>query len=168
MIDQNSNQSSFEKFMTEIERVKKTGGVDLSIAEDLSLAVMNLISLEEHFFFTALKTGQDYYLDTMAEIRDQRRDLLATLLPNHEGETWCAAKHLLAATMRQIEVGNKFQTAQEPAEAKKMFERAYRTYVIFWALKLKLVEVSVNPTADQPDKKRLEDLVAELANCCDE
>ena len=30
---------------------------DLSKQEDLSIALMNLISLEEHFYFSSMKTG---------------------------------------------------------------------------------------------------------------
>ena len=153
--------------MASIEVARKEGGVDLSTAEDLSLAVMNLVSLEEHFFFTAMKTGKDAYLDTSTEIREMRKRLLAELMPNHEGETWCASKHLLSATMRLVEVGNKLQSESKKEEALVMFKNAYRTYSIFWALKLKLVDVKeVTKTAKQSD--RFEDLVATLADCCNE
>ena len=153
--------------MTLIEMAKKEDGVDLSTAEDLSLAVMNLISLEEHFFFTAMKTGKDAYLDTSAEIRKMRKELLARLMPMHEGETWCVSKHLLSATMRLIEVGNKLQLEGKKEEALAMFRNAYRTYSIFWALKLKLMSVKkLEQTVKQSD--RLQDLVTKLADCCDE
>ncbi len=32
--------------------------LDLSSGEDLSVGIMNLISIEEHLFFTAQKTGK--------------------------------------------------------------------------------------------------------------
>src|SRR3989344_1006166 len=76
---------SFESFVAKIELARKKGSVDLSTAEDLSLAVMNLVSLEEHFYFTAMKTGKDGYMDTAAEVREMRKELLAKLMPNHEG-----------------------------------------------------------------------------------
>jgi hypothetical protein len=158
---------TFEEFMTKIELARKEGGVDLSTTEDLSLAVMNLISLEEHFFFTTMKTGKDEYLDTSAEIRNMRKELLAKLMPNHEGETWCASKHLLSATMRLIEVGNKLQSEGKKEEALLMFKKAYQTYSIFWALKLKLVDVKgIAKSAEKVD--RLDDLVTKLADCCKE
>jgi hypothetical protein len=158
---------TFEEFMSKIELARKEGGVDLSTAEDLSLAVMNLVSLEEHFFFTAMKTGEYEYLDTSAEIRNLRKELLAKLMPNHEGETWCASKHLLSATMRLIEVGNKLQSEGKKDEAQPMFKKAYHTYSIFWALKLKLVDVKkVDQTAKGPH--RLEDFVIKYADCCKE
>ncbi|PIP58213.1 MAG: hypothetical protein COX02_01435 [Candidatus Vogelbacteria bacterium CG22_combo_CG10-13_8_21_14_all_37_9] len=153
--------------MAQIERARKEGSVDLSTAEDLSLAVMNLISLEEHFFFTAMKTGRDEYLDTSAEIRNMRKELLAELMPNHEGETWCASKHLLSSTMRLIEVANKLQSANKKKEALELFKKAYQVYAIFWALKLKLIN-SENIKTAATSSDRLEDLVTKLADCCQE
>ncbi len=150
-----------------IEQLKQTGGPDLSTAEDLSLAVMNLISLEEHFFFTGMKTAKDGYFDTAQDVRDVRKQLLARLMPHHEGETWCVSKHLLAATMRMMEAGNKLQSEGRKEDAKAMFDNAYKIYSIFWALKLDLVGVeAVKATAKK--SSRIEDLVGQLANCCDE
>ena len=47
---------TYEDLLKKIEKATKKGGVDLSSDEDLSIAVMNLVSIEEHFFFTADKT----------------------------------------------------------------------------------------------------------------
>ncbi len=158
---------TIDEFLVKIESLKEKAGVDLSTSEDLSLAVMNLISLEEHFFFTGVKTKKDEYFDASQEIRNLRKELLAKLMPNHEGETWCISKHLLSATMRLVEVGNKLQSENKKVEAKKMFEQAYRVYAIFWALKLKLVDgKQVGETAGK--SANLEDLVSKLADCCKE
>ena len=163
----NTKPPTMDEFLAKIELLKEKTGVDLLTAEDLSLAVMNLISLEEHFFFTGVKTKKDEYFDTSQEIRTVRKELLATLMPNHEGETWCISKHLLAATMRLIEVGNKLQSEDKKNEAKNMFEKAYKIYSIFWALKLKLITGDkIQNTAKKSSK--LEDLVNQLADCCDE
>ena len=153
--------------MAKIESLKEKAGVDLSTAEDLSLAVMNLISLEEHFFFTGVKIKKDEYFDTSLEIREIRKSLLAELMPHNEGETWCISKHLLAATMRLIEVGNKLHSEDHKNKAKGMFEKAYKLYSIFLALKLKLISgEKIQKTAK--DSSRLEDLLTKLADCCDE
>ena len=153
--------------MAKIELARKEGGVDLSTAEDLSLAVMNLVSLEEHFFFTAMKTGKEEYIDTSAEIRSMRKELLERLMPAHEGETWCASKHLLAASMRLIEVGNKLHSEGLKDKAQDMVKKAYRVYSIFWALKLKLVHVE-KVVGKAQDDTQLESLVSKLADCCKE
>ena len=83
--------------------------------EDLSIAIMNLISLEEHFYFTAEKNKNDGYFDLLNQTREIRKQFLAKMIDRHEGETWCIAKHLLAATMRIMEVGTKLN---HPAKKK--------------------------------------------------
>jgi hypothetical protein len=88
-------------------------------------------------------------------------------MPNHEGETWCISKHLLAATMRLMEVGNKLQSEGQKDKAKSMFDDAYKIYSIFWALKLKLISGAKIKSAAK-GSSRLEDLVSQLANCCNE
>ncbi|MFW0838183.1 MAG: hypothetical protein ACKKL5_04260 [Candidatus Komeilibacteria bacterium] len=156
-----------DDFLAKIEAFKDGVGADLSTTEDLSIAVMNLISLEEHFFFSGVKTKKDEYFDSAQKIRSTRKELLAILMPNHEGESWCIAKHLLATTMRLIEVGNKLQSDNKKDEAKNMFGKAYRIYSIFWALKLQLIDGRETKSKVEGDAQ-LEDLVNKLADCCSE
>lgn len=166
------DRKKFDELVKKIDSFKKDGGVDLTVAEDLSIAVMNLISLEEHFFFTGEKTKKDEYFDFSKEIRSVRRELLEKLMPNHEGETWCISKHLLASSMRLIEVGNRYMTDGKKDEAKDMFDKAYKVYSIFWGLKLKLMEVKDLKTSGDKkvgeEKWTVEDLVSKLADCCNE
>ncbi len=162
-----NQKPTLEEFLRKIDSVKEKAGVDLSTAEDLSIAVMNLISLEEHFFFTGVKIKKDEYFDTAQEIREVRKQFLAQLMPENEGETWCIAKHLLASTMRLIEVGNKLQSEGEKQQAKQTFEGAYKVYSIFWALKLNLVTGKKIKDATK-GASQFEDLVNKLAACCDE
>lgn len=160
---------TLDAFLEKIQALKEKAGADLTSAEDLSMAVMNLISLEEHFFFTGAKTKDSGYYDTAAEIREMRKELLAKLMPENEGETWCISKHLLSTTMRLVEVGNKLQTDGKKEEAKAMFEKAYKTYSIFWGLKLKLVVGGKRaPDKTEDGKWQLEDIVNKLADCCKE
>ena len=158
----------FDVLLRKIEEARRSRAIDLSADEDLSIAVMNLVSLEEHFFFTGMRTGGDEYFDMLDEVRAMRKELLAKLVDRHEGESWCASKHLLATTMRLIEVGTKLR-AQDRSEAKAMFERAYRMYSMFWALRLKLIETSDLRQAATKDKPwTMQDIVSKLVNCCDE
>jgi len=163
----NTKLLTIDEFLVKIELLKEKAGVDLSTSEDLSLAVMNLISLEEHFFFTGVKTKKDDYFDASLQIRNLRKKLLAELMPNHEGETWCISKHLLSATMRLIEVGNKLQSENRKKEAKVKFEEAYKIYAIFWALKIKLIDSQIIKDTAK-NSATLEDLVSKLADCCKE
>jgi hypothetical protein len=164
----NTRDKTFDDLVGRIQRMKASGTVDLSSDEDLSLAVMNLVSLEEHFYFTAMRTGSDHYLDLLDEVREVRKETLGRLIDRHEGETWCACKHLLAASMRLMEVGVKLRAADQ-AEAKRMFERAWRMYALFWGLRLKLIDTADLPKVAAEEKPwTVQDIVAKLVNCCDE
>lgn len=160
---------NYQELIAKIEKMKTAGEVDLSMEEDLSLAVMNLVSLEEHFFFTGERTGKGEYFGFLSEVREQRKALMKKLLPRHEGETWCAAKHLLAATMRLVEVGTKLMADGKQPEAKEVFDRAYAMYSLFWGLRLKLIdtkELKTMAAASAP--WTLQDIVNKLVDCCDE
>lgn len=167
----NTQEQQVAAFFAKVEKIKASGGVDLSAAEDLSIAVMNLISLEEHFFFTGAKTGDRSYYDLSSEVRGMRTRLMEGLVEKHEGETWCATKHLLSGTMRLIEVGNRYHADGEKEKAKAFFTDAYRLYAIFWSLKTKLVSARALSGAAKSAKEKgwsLETLVEKLADCCDE
>jgi len=162
-------KQQFESLLEKIEKMKKSGSIDLSTEEDLSIAVMNLISLEEHFFFTGAKTTKSEYFDLLNEVRNMRKDLLARIMDKNEGETWCISKHLLATTMRLVEVGTKLQSDGKQAEAKEMFERAYKMYSVFWALRFKIIDTSEFKKLAKDDKPwTFEDIVDKLVDCCDE
>lgn len=172
-------KEKIKELQKKIEQIKKEKKVDLSSDEDLSLAIMNLVSLEEHFFFTAEKTGKNSYLELLQETREIRKFLLAQLVPHHEGETWCISKHLLAATMRIMEVGTKLLGDEKKEEAKKMFDLAYKIYSLFWGIRLKLInldevkkitddKLNVHDNSNGKKPWTFEDIMNKLINCCDE
>jgi len=133
-----------QKIQELLEKVKqsKDGKLDLSSDQDLSIAIMNLISIEEHFFFTGAKTGKSEYYDLLNQAREIRKELLKKIIKEYEGEVWCISKHLLAATMRLMEVGTKYLGKGEKKEAEDLFSKAYDLYSLFWGLNLKLLNVS--------------------------
>jgi len=104
--------NNYDELIKKVNKLKEDGGIDLSMEEDLSIAVMNLIGLEEHLFFTAEKTGKDEYFDLLEPVREMRKQLLGKMIKQTEGEVWCISKHLLAASMRLFEVGTKMQSNQ--------------------------------------------------------
>jgi hypothetical protein len=162
-------QPQFEALLRKIESAKGSVGIDLSTEEDLSLAIMNLVSLEEHFFFTGVKTDKPEYFDFLDEVRAIRKDLLARMIDRHEGETWCITKHLLATTMRLIEVGTKLHSDGRKSEAQEMFDHARSTYSMFWALRLKLIDAAGFRKVAAAEKPwTLQDIVDKLVDCCDE
>ncbi len=130
---------NLNKFVERIDEMKKKDKMDLSSDQDLSIAIMNLISIEEHFFFTAEKTGKDEYFDLLQEVRKMRGELLKKIIKEYEGEVWCISKHLLAASMRLMEVGTKQQGMGNKEDARDLFHKAYDLYGMFWALNMKLI-----------------------------
>jgi len=163
------NEKKFKELLAKIEEMKKKGEVDLSLEEDLSLAIMNLISLEEHFYFSGAKTGKSDYFDLLNEVREMRKNLLKKLIDKHEGETWCISKHLLGTTMRLIEVGTKLYSENKKDEAKEFFDYAYKIYSLFWGLRLKLINISdLKEMAAGEKPWTLQDIINKLVDCCDE
>jgi len=129
-----------EELLARMKEVQTKNKLDLSADEDLSIAIMNLISIEEHFFFTAVKTGKIKYLDLLNEVREMRKELLKKIIKDYEGEVWCLSKHLLAATMRLNEVGTKCLGQGKKEEAADLFKMAYQLYSLFWGLNLGVVK----------------------------
>jgi len=174
-----NNKPTMKELIEKINKSKATGELDLSMEEDLSIAIMNLISLEEHFFFTAEKTEKNEYFDLLNQTREIRKQLLAKMIDKHEGETWCITKHLLAATMRMTEVGTKLLSLGKKEEAQDMFKKAYEIYSLFWALRLKLIDLSgvkkiednqlnVHDKSGSNKPMTKEDIISKLVDCCKE
>src|SRR3989337_4379311 len=95
---------NYKNLLNKVEEVTKQKELDLSSGEDLSIAIMHLISIEEHLFFTSQKTKNKKYLDLLNEVRVMRTELLKQIIKDYEGEVWCISKHLLATSMRLMEV----------------------------------------------------------------
>lgn len=129
-----------QNFMEKVKAAEKGHQLDLSSDEDLSIAIMNLISIEEHLFFTANKTGKTKYFDLLNEAREMRKSLLKLIIKDYEGEVWCTSKHLLAASMRLMEVGTKAQTKGDAQSAHDFFKKSYDLYNLFWALNLGMIK----------------------------
>ena len=52
MAAKEAKKLSMEEMIAEMDAAKKANPLDLSSDQDLSIGLMNLISLEEHFFFS--------------------------------------------------------------------------------------------------------------------
>lgn len=134
-------QPDINEFMEKVKKMEKGEKIDLSSDEDLSIGIMNLISMEEHFFFTYGKTKDPKYLDLLNEIREMRKSALKRIIKDYEGEVWCISKHLLAASMRFMEVGTKTLKKGDKTDAEDMFQKSYQLYSLFWGLNLGVVGV---------------------------
>lgn len=169
--------NDYQELVEKMDNLKKADKMDLSSDQDLSIAIMNLVSIEEHFFFTAEKTGKPEYFDLLQEVRAMRGQLLKKIIKDYEGEVWCISKHLLAASMRLMEVGTKQHKLNNQAEARDLFDKSFKLYSLFWAVNMKLVNAQDVKKIDDDklnkhDKQgggfmgKFSDLVKKAIDCC--
>ncbi len=136
---------SMEEMIKKLDNAKKANPLDLSSDQDLSIALMNLVSLEEHFFFSGAKTQKPGFYDLINTVRSMRKELMERIVKkssSENGEVWCISKHLLAASMRLYEVGTKALGAGRKKEAYEMFSKAYDLYSLFWGLNMDLIDLN--------------------------
>jgi len=87
------------------------------------------------------------------------------------------SKHLLAASMRLMEVGTKQLGQDRKEEAYDLFEKSYNLYSLFWGLNMKLIQVGdikkIDEEAINKEDKvkngfmgRLGVLVKKAIDCC--
>lgn len=180
----NNKKEDIQILLDKVNKVVQQKGLDLSSGEDLSIGIMNLISIEEHLFFTAQKTGKREYLDLLNEVRVMRVELLKRIIKDYEGEQWCLSKHFLAASMRLIETGTKELKKGNKDDAWDLFSKAYKLYSLFWGINLNVVKVDKVGKVDQEnvnfiDEKseksestsvfaKLGALIQKVLDCCKE
>ena len=131
---------TLNQFVEAVDNTKKKNPKDLSSDQDLTIALMNLISIEEHLMFSGAKTGKTSFYDMISDIRELRKNLMLQVIPAYEGEVWCISKHLLATSMRLMEVGTKQQSMGNKEKAYDLFNRAYDLYCLFWGLNMNLID----------------------------
>ena len=127
---------SVQEFVEKLDAAKKVNPKDLSSDQDLTIAIMNLISIEEHLMFSGAKTGKHEYYDLINQVREMRKNAMLKIIPAYEGEVWCISKHLLAASMRVFEVGTKALSSGDTQTAYELFDQSYELYCMFWGLNM--------------------------------
>lgn len=184
-----------KEFVERMDNMKKKNPKDLSSDQDLTIALMNLISIEEHLIFSGAKTGKNSFYDMVRDIREMRKNLMMKVIPSYEGEVWCISKHLLATAMRLMEVGTKQQSLNNTEEAYRLFGQAYDLYCLFWGLNMNLIDTkeiswkpdtleevqastaAVLPTVEEPAEKtelssdtsvfgKMKSFVRKAVDCC--
>jgi len=178
-----ANKKDIQTLLDKVEKVTAQHQLDLSAGEDLSIGIMNLISIEEHLFYTSQKTGKKNYLDLLNEVRKMRTELMREIIKDYEGEVWCISKHLLAASMRVMEVGTKELKKGNKDKAWGLFEKSYKLYSLFWGINLGVVKMDslkrkdsqINLVDEKSQKKasasvftKIGELVQKAVDCCKE
>lgn len=176
---------SVQEFVEKLDAAKKVNPKDLSSDQDLTIAIMNLISIEEHLMFSGAKTGKHQFYDLINQVREMRKAAMLKIIPAYEGEVWCISKHLLAASMRVFEVGTKALASGDKKTAHDLFNQSYELYCMFWGLNMGVLTAeknSVAPSAPKPAKSaqpqknsaspekggmsKLKSWVRNAVNCC--
>ena len=156
-----------KEFVERIDNMKKKNPKDLSSDQDLTIAIMNLISIEEHLMFSGAKTGKNSFYDMITDVREMRKNLMLKIIPSYEGEVWCISKHLLATSMRLMEVGTKQQSMGNTKDAYDLFNQAYDLYCLFWGLNMNIIdtkEIAWKPDSVEEVKKEAEQLMKPSTN----
>ncbi|MDR0572385.1 MAG: hypothetical protein LBG48_06055 [Rickettsiales bacterium] len=127
---------NLNEFVEQVDNAKKVNPLDLSKDQDLTIAIMNLISREEHLEYRGAKTEDNGYYDMIERIRENRKELMQKIIKTYKGEVWCISKHLLASSMRLMEVGTKLLHQNDKHEAYEFFKKSYDLYCMFWGINL--------------------------------
>jgi len=170
-----TTSNEIQKFIDQAKKLEKGHNLDLSSGEDLSVAIMNLIGIEEHMFFTSQKLSDTKYIDVLNTAREMRKELMKKIVKEGQGEVWCTSKHLLSASMRLMEVGTKSLTKGDKKEANDYFKKSFDLYNLFWGLNLGLVESKpqkIEPV-DKPLVKKdflgtVSKTIGKILDCCRE
>ena len=175
---------SVQEFVEKLDAAKKVNPKDLSSDQDLTIGIMNLISIEEHLMFSGAKTGKHEYYDLINQVREMRKNAMLKIIPSYEGEVWCISKHLLAAAMRMFEVGTKALGAGDKDTAYSLFDQSYELYCMFWGLNMGMLSGETpksKPASKAKEKEvakvetaapksggvsKLKDWVKKAVNCC--
>lgn len=163
-------------FINKAKKIEKGHQLDLSSGEDLSIAIMNLIAIEEHMFFTSQKLNDSKYIDILDTAREMRKELMKKIVKENQGEVWCTSKHLLSASMRLMEVGTKSLTKGDKKEANQYFQKSYSLYNLFWALNLDLLkgksakklEIDHQPLPKKTFLSSINKTIGKILDCCRE
>ena len=156
-----------ENFVRNIEEIKNKNSLDISAWEDLSIGLMNLVSLEEHCFFSYAKTGDEKFLDLLNIVRELRKKLLALIVKSDDSEKWCMSKHFLASSMRLYEVANRLFNEKKKDEAKEMYKDAAELYGLFWKLNSDSKSNS-KIVVDKKNEKSIFGSIKKFLECCKE
>lgn len=158
-----------DNFVKAINEVKEKNILDLSAWEDLSIGLMNLVSLEEHAFFSYIKTNDKKFFEILENVREMRKELLKLIVKDDDGsEKWCMSKHFLASSMRMFEVGNRMLHEGKKEEADKFYVNSAELYGMFWKLNTDLTGKNMKVEIKENEKKSIFGSIKKLLECCKE
>ena len=115
---------TLEEMIEQVDAAKKVNPLDLSSDQDLTVALMNLIVLED------LSVN---YPELYSMVHDMRVELMSRVVHGADDVRY-ASKYLLGDAMRLIDGGNKSGNYD-------YYDRAYELYSLFWGLNMGLIDM---------------------------
>lgn len=113
-------KSSLNKLVKNADDAKKVNPLDLSSDQDLTVALMNLLAIEDEFEY----------------VRDIRIELMSRIVAP-DTDVWGMSERLLGMAMQLIDDGNK----ATGDSAYKLYNRAYELYSMFWGINMGLIKI---------------------------
>ena len=101
------------------------------------------------------------------------RSLMKRIVKEPKGEEWCISKHLLAASMRLMEVGTKELSKGNKEEANNFFKQSFNLYSMFFAINLKMIETEKLVHSEEFKKEekavsKFSAIIKKIVDCCKE
>lgn len=112
----------------QVDMSKKVNALDLSSDQDLTIALMNLLAIED-----MTSNGQMFEM-----VRQIRKKLMQPIVDKAvvTGDVWQVLEKMLTGVAAQIKIGDNAQKNGDNASAYLAYDRAYEQYALFWGLVL--------------------------------
>ncbi len=121
-----NKNSEIKSVIEHADTAKKVNPLDLSSDQDLTIAVMNLIAIED------IACGD--VADAVGELRDMLLRRIVSVEKNMD-----LSVGLLGTAMRLIESGNRAADLGDMETAYGVYDEAYSAYSLFWGLNMGFV-----------------------------
>lgn len=121
-------KKSISKRVEQIDDQKKVNPLDLSSDQDLTVALMNLIAVEDMVNAGALGDM----------VRDVREKLMRPIVRDMDNAEML--RDLLGGAMRMMDDGCKLLADGERGAAYDAFNRSYELYSVFWGLNMDMID----------------------------
>ncbi len=123
-----SMKKSISKRIEQIDDQKKVNPLDLSSDQDLTVALMNLIAVEDMVNAGALGDM----------VRDVREKLMRPIVRDMDNAEML--RDLLGGAMRMMQDGCDLLANGKQSAAYDAFNRSYELYSVFWGLNMGMVD----------------------------
>lgn len=124
------NAKKLKTLLNQADNAKKVNPLDLSSDQDLTVALMNLLAIENDFYTDGATDGVG------AMVHNIRMRLMGRIVENQHMDM---SARLLARAMQMIDDGGRAMASGNQTDAYALFDDAYGLYSLFWGLNMGLI-----------------------------